>query len=632
MMGNQSIYQCAILTSIHTNAGAIAALQTLRSIDSDMTSTQARVSSGLRIQTAADDAAYWSISTTMKSDNGAMSAISDALGFAAAKVDTAYMGLSAVIDILGDFKAKLVAAKEPGVDKGKIQKELSELKQQVQSVAQSSSFSGQNWLVTDISNIYDYDLNAAPSAASFARSASGSVSVKTMNIHLSDVSLFNSTGGGLLQADARDLETLGGMRNLSPGTTPPTAIDSTPYDGNQGAGWMYPSRSMGVAGSFRLNDFPVGSPLDFNAPGAQISFDIILDKEDTNPHGYTGTMADLDELPGPYYPGYSKTITINKAVIDAYNAALGGIISTNTDFAGVLNSVLNAEGAFVSANAIIQDPPGSGPWVHDKKTMTISTNQIHGDGSYVEIANLSSVAVGTGGLTTGFKYGTRGSGMELSFQQFIVHEDGDNEDGVNINFSFSLNGAPPKSYSFDRTYVNTLFGKDSGKVETAGEMATLLNSLLAPDWPDLIIAANSATTVMMKSDPALDRTWGSGTDINFDQIRVSIEPIPTINFLDIDIAQNPDKLDSYIAYIDIVSERITDGATALGAFQSRIDMQSDFAFELMSIIDKGIGRLVDADMNEESTRLKALQTQEQLGVQALQIANSNSENIMALFR
>ncbi|KQS87989.1 hypothetical protein ASG50_10160 [Rhizobium sp. Leaf386] len=620
------------MTSIHTNAGAIAALQTLRSIDSDMTATQGRVSSGLRVQTAADNAAYWSIGTTMRSDNRAMSAVADALGFAAAKVDTAYTGLNAVVDILGDFKAKLVAAKEPGVDKQKIQKELSEYKQQVWSVAQSASFNGQNWLVTDIANIYDYDLNAATSAASFTRNASGGVSVKTMNVHLSDVSLFNSTGGGLLQADARDLETLGGMRNLTTSINPPTTIDSTPYDGNQGSGWMYPSGSIGVAGSFRLNDFPVGSSLDFNTPGAQISFDIILDKEDTNPHGYTGTQADLNELPGPYYPGYSKTITIDKAVIDAYDAALGGVITTNTQFAGVLNSVLNAEGAYVSANSIVQDPPGSGPWVHDKKTMIISTNQIHGDGSYVEIANLTSVAVGTGGLTNGFDYGTRGSGMELNFQQFIVHQDGDNEDGVDIHFSFSLNGAPPKSYSFDRTYVNTLFGKDSGKVETSAEMATLLNSLLAPDWPGLIIAANSATTVMMKSDPALDRTWGSGTRIAFDQIRVSIEPIPTINFLEIDIAQNPAKLDSYIDYIDIVSERIIDGATALGAFQSRIDMQSDFAAELMSIIDKGIGRLVDADMNEESTRLKALQTQEQLGIQALQIANSNSENIMALFR
>lgn len=52
----------------------------------------------------------------------------------------------------------------------------------------------------------------------------------------------------------------------------------------------------------------------------------------------------------------------------------------------------------------------------------------------------------------------------------------------------------------------------------------------------------------------------------------------------------------------------------------------------MDSISKGIGRLVDADMSEASTRLKALQTQEQLSIQSLQIANSNAENIMQLFR
>ena len=61
-------------------------------------------------------------------------------------------------------------------------------------------------------------------------------------------------------------------------------------------------------------------------------------------------------------------------------------------------------------------------------------------------------------------------------------------------------------------------------------------------------------------------------------------------------------------------------------------MQEDFVSNLMDTIDKGIGRLVDADMNEESTRLKALQVQQQLGIQALSIANSNSQNILSLFR
>ncbi|MGP4667681.1 flagellin, partial [Agrobacterium pusense] len=46
----------------------------------------------------------------------------------------------------------------------------------------------------------------------------------------------------------------------------------------------------------------------------------------------------------------------------------------------------------------------------------------------------------------------------------------------------------------------------------------------------------------------------------------------------------------------------------------------------------GIGRLVDAEMNEESTKLKALQTQQQLAVQALSIANNDSQSILSLFR
>ncbi len=56
-------------------------------------------------------------------------------------------------------------------------------------------------------------------------------------------------------------------------------------------------------------------------------------------------------------------------------------------------------------------------------------------------------------------------------------------------------------------------------------------------------------------------------------------------------------------------------------------MQDSFVADLKDVIKKGVGRLVDADMNEESTRLKALQTQQQLGIQALSIANSDSQNV-----
>jgi flagellin len=52
----------------------------------------------------------------------------------------------------------------------------------------------------------------------------------------------------------------------------------------------------------------------------------------------------------------------------------------------------------------------------------------------------------------------------------------------------------------------------------------------------------------------------------------------------------------------------------------------------MDAIDTGIGTLVDADMNEESTRLQALQVRQQLGVQALSLANQSAQSILSLFR
>ena len=73
-------------------------------------------------------------------------------------------------------------------------------------------------------------------------------------------------------------------------------------------------------------------------------------------------------------------------------------------------------------------------------------------------------------------------------------------------------------------------------------------------------------------------------------------------------------------------------ATNLGAAKNRIDLQKTFTSSLMDSIDRGVGQLVDADMNKESTRLQALQVQQQLGIQALSIANGNSQSILSLFR
>ena len=186
----------------------MSALQTLRTINSQMNTTQSRVSSGYRVETAADNAAYWSIATTMRSDNLALSAVEDALALGAATIDTAYTGMDAAIEVMDEVKAKLVVSREPGVDKTKVNKELSELKEQLRSIVDSATFNGENWLEWNAGA----DSDDKSLVSSFVRNADGSVSVGTIvydittGMGITGINYLVDNGGvgeyGILTSDA----------------------------------------------------------------------------------------------------------------------------------------------------------------------------------------------------------------------------------------------------------------------------------------------------------------------------------------------------------------------------------------------------------------------------------------------
>ena len=87
-----------------------------------------------------------------------------------------------------------------------------------------------------------------------------------------------------------------------------------------------------------------------------------------------------------------------------------------------------------------------------------------------------------------------------------------------------------------------------------------------------------------------------------------------------------------MASIETLMKTATDAAAAFGSAGSRIENQASFVSKLTDSLKTGIGALVDADMEEESTKLKALQVQQQLGVQSLTIANTTTQQILSLFR
>ncbi|MCZ7912312.1 flagellin [Agrobacterium tumefaciens] len=559
------------MTSILTNMAAMAALQTLRTIGANIADTQRQVSSGLRVQTAADNAAYWSISTTMRSDNMALSAVSDALGLGAAKVDVAYAGMESTIDVLSQFRTKLVAAKEDGLDKGKIQTELDQLKDQLLSIATSASFNGVNWLNTNApENLWELSSLPTGITSSFIRSADGSVRVGTTDIDLADLSLFNVGGGGALQKDPRALGEIAGFRNAS--------LNAHSAAGGQGFA-MTGSVTLGVADT--------------------ISFEILID----------GSA--------------SHTVTFSKNTIDTALGTTDGVINNINDYADVLNQAFSEAGisSLVKADRNVFGPPFQ---------PGLDLASLENTGANASTIAVSAVSDSTGNDAGGLM-GTPISDRpgayatdQLTFTSpFRVYRD------VAFSFDFSVNSNPAQTVTVDRDLVDATLGTSDGMVNSATDLAAVLNAAVSSQG---LIVSEASGNVVFDVDPAVYPQMGYRSSLVVSNVTDNIGPAPDFDILDVDITDPANSLDNYLSGVDAMLQKVISGGSAVGAVKTRIDIQQDFAQTLIDSIDRGIGRLIDADMNEASTRLKALQTQEQLAIQSLQIANSNAENILQLFR
>ena len=177
------------MSSINTNFAAMTALQSLSQTQSELTTTQNRISTGQRVSEASDNAAYWSIATTMRSDVKSLSAVQDALGLGASQIGVAYTATNSAIDVVDQIKAKLVAAKQPGIDRKQLQTEITSLQSQLTNISDSASFSGDNWLsVNSSASTYTATKGIV---ASFTRSA-GAVTVQTIAVDTTGKALFNA--------------------------------------------------------------------------------------------------------------------------------------------------------------------------------------------------------------------------------------------------------------------------------------------------------------------------------------------------------------------------------------------------------------------------------------------------------
>ncbi|MGY2049040.1 flagellin N-terminal helical domain-containing protein [Methylobacterium sp. JK268] len=181
------------MTSILTNNSATVALSTLRSIGDSLDTTSNRVSTGKKISTAADGAAYWSIASTLKSDNGALGAVKDAIALDKNTVDAASTGLNKVLDDLDQIKTRLTAATSGSTDRKQIQTEIKSYIDDIKSTATNTVMNGANWLSIDSSASGFQSTKNLVSA--FARNGS-SVAVSTTKLDTSVFTIYDTSSAG----------------------------------------------------------------------------------------------------------------------------------------------------------------------------------------------------------------------------------------------------------------------------------------------------------------------------------------------------------------------------------------------------------------------------------------------------
>lgn len=182
------------MSSILTNNGAMVALQTLKSINKNLATTQNEISTGKSVATAKDNAAVWAISKVMESDVKGFKGIQDSLSLGQSTVAVARQAAETVTDLLTEIKGKVVASQEENVDRDKIQTDIVALRSQIDAVTKAAQFNGLNLLSNTETAVAAPGSNQISVLSSLDRSGSG-VASSEIDVTKADLGVGAATDG-----------------------------------------------------------------------------------------------------------------------------------------------------------------------------------------------------------------------------------------------------------------------------------------------------------------------------------------------------------------------------------------------------------------------------------------------------
>ncbi len=465
----------SITSSILNNVAANTALLNLENTNTNLNNVQNEISTGLAVNSAADNASYYSIASVLRSDSSALGTVSDTLNMGDSSLSVAATAISQIQTTLSDIKSQLVAATAPGADMTTIQEQITADQAELKNIAQSANFNGQNFLSVD-SAAPDYNPTTS-FVASYSRDGTGQVSVGFINVNTQNTALFDSNTSGY------DPTASGAIATTLNGATASAAAPA------------------GITGASDFTSTVANGQLQITS--------YTQDPADTSNY-FANTIA-IANTSGATTPVVTETVGADQSAVDAGDT-LGGVATRS-----------NAP-------------------TYDASTHTLT---------------------------------------------FQVAENSDATTGKVQYHTFTVSNFTPADGSGILDKIDT-------------------------------------TTVGTYTDASgAQTTTSAGTGVSIENMNISSLT---------GSAADQATLNAYQQQVDAAVSSVASSASNLGTAQSRIEAQSSFISSLQTSINNGVGSLVDADLNVASTRLQALQVQQQLGVQSLSIANQSSQAILKLFQ
>ncbi len=557
------------MSSLLTNNSAMVALQTLKTINKDLSMTQDQISTGKRISNAWDNAALWGISKTMETDVSGFKAISESLSLGSATLSVGRDAAETITGLLDQLKGKIVAAQEENVDRGKIQDDVNALSKQIQVITDAAQFNGLNLLASS---------DSVEVLASLNRAITGVVTPDTITVKSQDLTTSSGTMGNGDDTTTNDRVALGAGNAVTAGDTNLTTAETLAKDGRE--------LVFTIGGATGTDTGTITETIAFDINDGDITFTVTYDNSDS--------LTDLTTLIGQAFAGATGNDLSDISVVGNGDATFSVI--NNRQFEDVKVNMVVTENAGMdtassltitaagAAGATIDlgvadetDNTGTEPILSKRATtITFDADAQVSEGDGYE---LQTTGIGT---STTYRYVANENDTMLDIVTGLQRAiNAENDDAITTRVDTSVTGEI-------RLYVD----KDGTVDASAASIDTIDTSTKG--------TTGVATGGMFGLDK-LDVTTDKGAE-------------------------------NALASIEGLIQNAITAAAEFGSIQGRIQTQSEFVSKLMDGFTSGIGTLVDADMEEASARLQALQVQQQLGIQALSIANQAPQNILALFR